>query len=151
MSEPLPEPTQFYIDACDSISQRALRQGVTSLSSIERIVLRAYIFDTDQQMGGLTSFFYNTDSSPEVAVETAAALEAIGAPATAAVFRTAASIICHSVLQQGASTWGERLQRVDPDGQLEKLCWQINELDECVFDLLESFVLRHRSELNHHA
>jgi len=126
-------------------------EGVESLSPIERTVFRAYIFDTAESMGGLTSFFYNTDSSPEVSAETAAALESIGAFATADLFRTAASLICRPALQQGASTSVECLERVDPDDQLATFSEQMAETNESVFGLLEAFVIRHRNELSRKA
>lgn len=148
MNEALPEGVQFYLAACDSILQRGMQDGIGSLSAIERTVLRVYVFDCEQQMGGLTTFFYNTDSAPEVAAETALALESIGASGTAAIFRAAAALICRPTLQRVGNKWGDRLQQLDPDGQLDTLCNQIDRLAESVSDLLEVFVIRHRNELD---
>jgi hypothetical protein len=110
------------------------------------MVFRVYIFDTDQEMGGLTSFFYNADSSPAVASETADALEAMGASRTAVLLRDAASFICRPSLQEGAATWEECLKRVDPEDRLHDICKQISRIGE-VYGLHKAFVQAHRDEI----
>ena len=70
MSE-LPEPIQF----CLRTTERVSSSEPASLTPTELTISHAYTFDMEQQNGGLSQFFYNTDASAEVAEETARALD----------------------------------------------------------------------------
>ncbi len=143
----LPESIQFYLDTCDRLATRGTREGVESLTPIERIVFRAYVFDTDEQNGSLSQFFYNTDSSPDIAEETASALDAIGTPKNAAVLRAAAAAVCRADAREFTGTWEGYLDHVDPDGRLDQCIDDLSTTGECVAESLEEFVLHHRDEL----
>lgn len=143
----LPEPVQFYLDTCDRIAMRGTREGIEALSPVERIVFRAYIFDSDEQNGSLSQFFYNTDSSPDTAEATASALEAIGAYKTARVLRLAASVVCRADAREFTGTWDGYLAHVDPTGRLDECVTELSTTGECVGESLQQFILQHRNEL----
>ena len=126
---------------------RHSREGIEALSPVESIVLRAYIFDSDEQNGSLSQFFYNTDSSPDTAEATASALEAIGAFKTAGVLRVAASVICRSGARGFTGTWSAYLAFVDPTRRLDECIVELSATGESVGDCLQDFILQHRSEL----
>lgn len=143
----LPEPVQFYLDTCNRIALRGTREGVEALTPIERTVFRAYTFDSDEQNGSLSQFFYNTDSSPDTAEATAAALEVIGALKTAGVLRVAASVVCRSDARGFTGTWSGYLAHVDPAGRLDECIAELSSTGESISDSLQHFILQHRNEL----
>ena len=143
----LPEPVQFYLAACDRISDQGIRAGIESLSPVERVVFRAYIFDCDEQNGSMSQFFYNTDSSPEIAEDTARSLDAIGTPKTAAVLRSAAAVVCRADAHTFVGTWGSYLAQVDPARHLDLCMEQMRDTGESVCGALETFIINHRHEL----
>lgn len=147
----LPEPVQFYLDACERISARGVREGIEVLTPIERLVFRAYIFDCEEQNGSLSQFFYNTDSSPEIAEQTAAALESIGTPKTAALLRSAAAAVCRADARSFVGTWSGYLTYADPGGQLDICMEQMGHTGESVADALQTFVISHRHDLEDRA
>lgn len=110
-------------------------------------MFRAYIFDSEEQNGSLSQFFYNTDSSPDTAEATASALEAIGALRTAGVLRVAASVVCRSEARGFTGTWSGYLAHVDPTGRLDECITGLSTTGESVADSLHHFILQHRNEL----
>ena len=143
----LPEPVQFYLAACDRISAQGICAGIESLSPVERVIFRAYVFDCDEQNGSLSQFFYNTDHLPEVAEDTARSLETIGTPQTAAVLRSAATVVCRPGASSFVGTWSGYLAQVDPDRHLESCISQMRDTGESVSDALQAFIINHRNEL----
>ncbi len=139
----LPEPVQFFLRT----TERIAFSKPESLTPIERVISLAYTFDMEEQNGELSQFFYNTDASAEVAEETACALETIGAPKTAAVLRSAASVVCRPEYKDFVGTWGGYLSQVDPEKRLVSFESEIGRTGESVDDLLEKFILEHRDDL----
>ena len=143
----LPEPIEF----CLRTVERVDSSKPETLTPTERIISRAYSFDMEEQNGGLSQFFYNTDASAEIAEETGHALDVIGVSKIAVVFRAAASIVCRSEYKDYVGTWGGYLKQIDPEGKLRSFELQIGKTGESVDEALERFILEHRHELEKRA
>jgi len=72
------------MNSCDA---KARRIGLAHLSATERVVVLVAIANFDVELGGLSSFFYN--SAGDHAAETVTALETVGATRAAAALRAA--------------------------------------------------------------
>ncbi|MFO0899102.1 MAG: DUF4375 domain-containing protein [Pirellulales bacterium] len=72
------------MNSCD---EKAQRVGLAGLTEAERVVVLVSRANFEVELGGLSSFFYN--SAGNHAAETVPALEAVGATKAAAALRTA--------------------------------------------------------------
>jgi hypothetical protein len=72
------------MNSCD---EKAQRVGLAALTEAERVVVLVSRVNFEVELGGLSSFFYN--SAGDHAAETVLALEAVGAKKAAAALQTA--------------------------------------------------------------
>jgi hypothetical protein len=146
----MPEPSKdawSWLEIDSRVRTAAGLGGIESLKPLERTVHCASNFNCEEENGGLSQFFYNTDCSPSFAEATASALVDIGAPKTAEVLREAARLFTHPPDGTLGSTWGQYLAAVDPDKRLRDFERRLPIAGEDIFSLLEAFVLQHRNEL----
>lgn len=136
-----------WLSICDRVRRDASSRGYEALSPVERAVHLADNFNFEQENGGLSQFFYNSDCSAAFAEATALALRTIGAPRTAEIVSQAASIFTHPPDGTLGSTWQEYLAAVDPLNRLRDFEGQLPISGEDVFSLLEAFVIQHSHEL----
>ena len=136
-----------WLAICDRVRKDASRRGWEALSPVEQAVRLSDNFNFEQETGGLSQFFYNSDCSAAFAKATALALRAIGAPLTAEVVSEAASLFTHPPDGTLGSTWQEYLSAVDPQSRLHELEGKLPVAGEDIFSLLEAHVVTHRHEL----
>ncbi len=136
-----------WLSICDRVRHDASIRGYAALSPVEQAVHLSDNFNFEQENGGLSQFFYNSDCSAAFAEATALALRTIGAPRTAAVVSQAASIFTHPPDGTLGATWGEYQAAVDPQNRLREFEGQLPISGEDIFSLLESFVIQHSHEL----
>ena len=121
------------------------RSESCELTAEEVIINQVNVFLVDFEMGG---WLYNR--SPEVGREndwsdlraTADAVEAVGVPLIAEVLRRITAIV-ESSDAPGATTWGEFLDRVDPDNAIGKLEQQIRSEFKTLYAVLDEFTVKH--------
>ena len=142
-----PANTTDWLSICDRVRSDASSRGYEALSSVEQAVHLSDNFNFEQENGGLSQFFYNSDCSPGFAQATAVALRTIGAHRTAEVLSQAASLFTQPPDGTLGSTWREYLAAVDPQNRLRGFEGQLPIATEDVFSLLESFVIQHSHEL----
>jgi len=136
-----------WLTICERAGDNARRRGYEALSPIEQAVYLSDNFNFEQQNGGLSQFFYNSDCSISFAQATALALRTIGAPRTAEVVSQAAALFTKPPDGTLGSTWKKYLSAVDPQNRLNDFERKIPISSEDIFSLLEAFVVEHCHEL----
>jgi hypothetical protein len=131
------------MNSCDAKVQRV---GLAALTDVERVVALVSWANFEVELGGLSSFFYN--SAGDHVAETVPALEAVGARKAAAALRAAMGKV------PGGSS--------PEDRELRYLAWQqvsgsLGPLDTAftrdkpdVFSRLCAFIDAHQAELREH-
>ena len=76
-----------HADIMNSCDAKCRRSGLASLTAVEKTVVLTSSVNFEVEMGGLSTFFYN--SAGDHAAETVIALEGIGATYAAAALRSA--------------------------------------------------------------
>lgn len=84
------DPTAFAIALSDLVFPRYDRDGFAALTPAERVAYCVDAVEREVNNGGFRQFFDN--SSGDTALDTVAALEAIGAPQAAALVRRAIAV-----------------------------------------------------------
>ncbi len=136
-----------WLRICDRVRSDAGSRGYEALSPVEQAVHLSDNFNYQQENGGLSQFFYNSDCSGAFAQATALALRAVGAPRTAEVLSQAASLFTQPMEDTPGSTWGEYKPAVDPQNRLRDFEEKLPISGEDIFSLLEAYVVEHSREL----
>ena len=101
------------------ISERAVEQGLESLTVQELTFHCCFEFAYQFENSGLSSYGYNVDSIGRAAL--VAALRRIEANETAELMERANAILNRSVSTEVARTWDHFLAVADPEGELETI------------------------------
>ena len=131
-------------------SDKAENVGWAALTDIERVIVLVSWVNFEVDLGGLNTFYYN--SAGNRAVETAAALDEVGACKAAAAIRAA-----NAIFPGGAppSDWGLRCDALrmleEPAGRWDSLQGAYYEDERYVFDNLCSYIEKHAGELMEHS
>jgi hypothetical protein len=132
------------MNSCDAKAQRL---GFAALTPVERVVALVSRANFEIELGGFSSFYYN--SGGEHAVETVAALEAVCAMKAAAALRNA-----NAMFPGGPPTDRElryfglqQLGPVDDFGDFDREFYAEN---PDVFSRLCAFIDEHKAELAEH-
>lgn len=129
---------------CDAKAQRV---GLAGLTESERIVVLVARANFEVELGGLSSFFYN--SAGDHAAETVQALKAVGAVHAAEALRAAMAMFPGGKPPaerelRCAGAWQDTLRSVG------KLDTEFSQDNPDVFSRLCSFIESHRAELRRH-
>jgi hypothetical protein len=118
----------------NALGRKEVREGVASLSRVERDVMAVEALEREVNNGGYAQFF--TNSSNEYAGEVVDALRRIGCPATAAITERAIG-----ALPAGTALTPESLERVlsTPDEAREK---QLDACDQAYYATGEDIATR---------
>ncbi len=130
----------------DDLYARQGREGLSGLSECERTFLCVWQLEAEVNNGGFDQFFFN--SAGNHAVETVAALEAIGAPKTAALVLEANSILCADGAPKERGDRQRMLTSLSQEStdRLEQLDQKFYQYVESLESLLRVYVERHRAE-----
>lgn len=132
------------MNSCDEKSDRV---GLAALTEIERVVVLVSRANFEIELGGLSSFFFN--SAGDHAVDTVAALEAVNASRAAAVLRTAITKFPDATYPTDRELRYPSLQKVLDS--FDSLDAEIYREDPDAFSRLCSFMKTHEAELGEHA
>ncbi|OWK39125.1 hypothetical protein FRUB_06207 [Fimbriiglobus ruber] len=136
-----------HADVMNSCDTKADRVGMANLTQAEQVIVMVSRANFEIELGGLSAFFYN--SAGNYAVETVAALEAIGAENAAGVLRTAIARF------PGGSVPTDREQRyagwMSVSGSFGPLDQEYYRNEPDVFSRLCAFIDAHAAELWEHA
>jgi hypothetical protein len=108
----------------NSCSERLDKFGLAGVSSIERTIALAANANFEIEMGGVSTFFYN--SAGEFAKETSEALVALGAMREAAALRRAMNVLkdksWREALQAGDFEKADKAIRAEPRDIFSRIC-----------------------------
>jgi hypothetical protein len=116
-------------DRLTEVFERGLREGVNSLSPVDRELFRIQDFIIEYEINGLSGYFYNR--LPDL-LEIGMAVEAMrnhGLPELSALASEALALFAEYTEPDPPTTWGEILSRYDPSDQLETLGKRIAAID----------------------
>jgi len=135
------------INSCDA---KGRQHGFAALSEVERTVVLVSWASFEIELGGLSSFYFN--DAGDYAVETVAALEAVGAYRGAEALRRANSLFPDGAPGRTQDARGEAWlslvkSRDDPLGELDS---EFYAEDPDVFSRLCDYVDAHSDELQQH-
>ena len=136
-----------WLSICDRVRSDASSRGYAALSPVEQAVHLSDNFNFEQENGGLSQYFYNSDCSAEFTKATELALRTIGASRTAEVVSQAASLFTHPPDGTLSSTWQTYLSAVDLKNRLSDFEKRLPVSGEDIFSLLETYVVEHSHEL----
>jgi hypothetical protein len=128
---------------CD---EKAKRLGLAALTDAERIVVLVSWVNFEVELGGLSTFFYN--SAGDHAAETVPALEAVGAVKAAAALRAAMATFPGGALPADRDLRYPAWQQVSES--LGSLDTTFNRDNPDVFSRLCVFIEAHAAELREH-
>jgi hypothetical protein len=112
------------------VFDRALRDGLESLSEEERDLYLIQDFIIEQEMNGLSGYFYNRLPDPAQISSTVSALRQYGLSDLAAILNEALQLFEGYRQSDSETTWSEILSRYDPEDRLETLAKKVNALDD---------------------
>lgn len=112
------------------VFDRALNKGPESLSKEERDLYLIQDFIIEQEMNGLSGYFYNRLSDQRQISSTVVAMRRYGLSDLAAIVNEALQLFQGYTHVDSKTTWSEILRRYDPDNRLDTLAKRINALDD---------------------
>jgi len=129
---------------------KAQQVGLASLSPTERVVVLISRANFEIELGGLDAFYCN--SAGDEAVQTVAALEAVGANQAAMILRTANALFAGGAPPRDREKRFEALEVVRklPNSPLDSLTGKIYRDDPDIFSRLCHFIEAHAEELQMH-
>jgi hypothetical protein len=116
-------------DKLAEVFDRALRDGVDTLSPGDRELFRIQDFVIEYEMGGLSAYFYNRLPDLDGIHAAVAAMRRHGLADLAALLVEAAGLFAGYTDSDPPATWGEVCRRYDPAGRLDELHDRIAALD----------------------
>ena len=116
-------------DRLEEVFERGFDEGLDSLNPNDRQLFLIWEFILDQEMGGLSGYFYN--HLPDLAHihATVEAMRHHRLVELAALLTRALELFADYVDPDSASTWNEVLARYDPEKRLGAIGDEINALD----------------------
>jgi hypothetical protein len=111
------------------VFDRGLRDGVDTLSPVDRELFLIQDFIIELEMGGLSGYFYNRLPALDQVTATVGAMSRHGLSELAALLGEASGLFQAYEEPNPPETWDETLQRYDPMGRLEVLASRIRALD----------------------
>jgi hypothetical protein len=112
------------------VFDRGLTHGLESLPEEERALYLIQDFIIEQEMNGLSGYFYNRLPEPGQISSTVAAMHRYGLPELAAILNEALQLFQGYTQSDSATTWSEILRRHDPGNRLDTLAKRVNALDD---------------------
>jgi hypothetical protein len=119
-------PSQRLADVFD----RGLRDGVESLSAEERDLYLIQDFIIEQEMNGLSGYFYNRLPDLGHISSTVDAMRRHGLAALATYLNEALQLFQGYADPSPARKWSDVLRQYDPDKRLDTLADRISALDD---------------------
>lgn len=118
-------PAQRLAQAFD----RGLSEGVESLSAKERDLYLIQDFIIEQEMNGLSGYFYNRLHNPEQISSAVDAMRRYSLPELAALLNEANELFQGYAESESATTWSDVLHHYDPENRLAIIANKISSLD----------------------
>jgi hypothetical protein len=115
-------------DQLTEIFDRAMRQGVNSLSPTEYELLLIQDFFIEYEMSGLSGYFYNRLPDLGAIKSAIAAMRQHGFLALAQLLSEAADLFDSYEEPHTPTTWSQVLQQYDPNGRMSQISDQIRTL-----------------------
>jgi hypothetical protein len=112
------------------VFDRGLRRGLESLAEEERELYRIQDFIIEQEMNGLSGYFYNRLPNREQISLPVKAMQRYGLPDLAALLNEALQLFEGCALPDAASKWSDILRRYDTESRLNVLGKKINALGD---------------------
>jgi hypothetical protein len=118
-------PSQRLTEVFD----RALRQGLQSLTAEEQDLYLIQDFIIEFEMNGLSGYFYNRISEPQQIMSAIAAMRRYGLLDLAAIVQDAFQLFREFTPRNLEDTWSSVLKQCDPENHLAMLEEKILALD----------------------
>jgi hypothetical protein len=109
---------------------RGLSDGLESLTDEERDLYLIQDFIIEQEMNGLSGYFYNRLQNLDQISLTMAAMRRFGLPDLAAILNEAFQLFEGYAEPDSATTWADILRRYDPEMRLDTLGKKIVALED---------------------
>jgi Domain of unknown function (DUF4375) len=112
------------------VFDRGDREGVDHLTPAERELYLIQEFILEQEMNGLSGYFYNRLPGLAATQVTVEAMRRHGLPQLASLLSEAMHLFGDYGDPYPPTTWGEILRKYDPSDRLEKIADRIRKLDD---------------------
>jgi Domain of unknown function (DUF4375) len=112
------------------VFDRALNEGLESLSEKERELYLIQDFIIELEMNGMSGYFYNRLPNPEQISSTVAAMRRFGLRDLAALLDEAFQLFERYPQPDSATRWSEIVKQYDPANRLEAIGKRINALGD---------------------
>lgn len=125
-------------DRLSEVFHRAISDGLESLSQEERALYLIQEFILENEMNGLSGYFYNRLSNPMHIASTVTAMRQYGLPDLAALVAEAFQKFEGYAVLDSTKIWSDILRQYDPENRLEALAKKIAALDD--YGLKNSYI-----------
>jgi hypothetical protein len=116
------------------VFDRGFRDGVETLSSVDRDLYRIQEFIIDYEMGGLSGYFYNRLPDLDEVRALIATMQEYRLSELAGLLTEAAALFDGYADPDPPTTWSKVLEHYDPTGRLNDLHRLIGNLDDYGLD-----------------
>jgi hypothetical protein len=140
-------------EICNHILGKVDRRGASCLTAVERTIDRVNDFEYRMIQGGLGGLLYADWLDWKAIAEVIVALEVVGAFDGARLLRETLAIVATAVERQpqlrdrDELPWAERLQMIDPTGELKRIELDIGPHVDGINQHLLAYVESHRGDL----